>query len=64
MQSRYDLREDPNGWTVFDKFTGWPVVVGGRQQSGLDIVDADELAEILDKMALLGVKPPQGYELD
>jgi hypothetical protein len=58
MRSRYDLREDPFGWTVFDRFTGWPVVVAGAQQSGLNIQDADEMVEILDRLAELGVKLP------
>lgn len=51
MQRRLDLREDPDGWTVFDLFTGWPSVVGGAPQTGLDIQDADDLAELLDRLA-------------
>lgn len=58
IQRRYDLREDPEGWTVFDRFTGWPVVLDGALQSGLDIQDADELAEILDRVATLGIPLP------
>jgi len=45
--ARYDLREDSEGWTVFDVWTGEPVVVDMAVQTGLDIQDADELAEWL-----------------
>jgi hypothetical protein len=54
MQKRFDLREDPDGWTVFDLFTGWPAVVSGVAQTGLDIQDADEMAELLDRLAHSG----------
>jgi len=37
---------------VFDLFTGEPVVIGMVTQTGLDIQDADELAELLDHRAL------------
>jgi hypothetical protein len=47
MIARYDLREDQNGWTVFDIWTGQPVIIRGMPQVGLDIQDADELAEAL-----------------
>lgn len=49
---RYDIREDTEGWTVFDLFTGEPVVIEMVTQTGLDIQDADELAELLDHRAL------------
>jgi hypothetical protein len=51
MPKRYDLREDREGWTVFDIFTGEPVVISAVPQTGLDIQDADELAELLDHKA-------------
>ncbi|HEY1926409.1 MAG TPA: hypothetical protein VGG92_03005 [Caulobacteraceae bacterium] len=52
MARRYDIREDTEGWTVFDLFTGEPVVIEMVTQTGLDIQDADELAELLDHRAL------------
>ena len=52
MPKRYDVREDREGWTVFDVFTGQPVVISAVPQTGLDIQDADELAELLDHKAL------------
>jgi hypothetical protein len=48
MPQRYDIREDREGWTVFDLFTGEPVVISAVPQTGLEIQDADELAELLD----------------
>jgi hypothetical protein len=51
MPGRYDIREEDNGWTVFDVWTGEPVVIALVPQVGLDIQDADELAELLDNLA-------------
>lgn len=48
MPKRYDLREDREGWTVFDIFTGEAVVIAGVPQTGMDVQDADELAELLE----------------
>ena len=53
MGRRYDIREDREGWTVFDVFTGEPVMIHGVPQTGLDIQDADELAELLEKPAMM-----------
>ena len=36
---------------MFDVFTGEPVVIEMVTQTGLDIQDADELAELLDHKA-------------
>ena len=33
---------------MFDLFTGQPVMIAGAPQTGMDIQDADELAELLD----------------
>lgn len=51
---RYDIREDSEGWTVFDVFTGEAVAIHGVPQTGMDVQDADELAELLDHRALQG----------
>jgi hypothetical protein len=48
MSGHYDIRKDSEGWTVFDVWTGETVVIGMEPQPGLDIQDADELAEWLD----------------
>ena len=49
--ARYDLREDSEGWTVFDIWTGEPAVIHLVPQTGLDIQDAAELAELLTWLA-------------
>lgn len=51
---RYVPIKDDDGWTVLDVFTGQPVVISGVRQIGLDIQDADELAELLDHPAMKG----------
>ncbi len=48
MPKRFDIRHDDDGRTVFDIFTGHAVVIAAVPQVGLDIQDADELAELLD----------------
>lgn len=45
---RYDLRRDDEGWTVHDIWTGWPAVVKGAEQVGLDIEVADDLVDLLN----------------
>jgi len=45
--ARYDLQEDEHGWTVVDVWTGATVIIHGVPQVGLDVQDADELAEAL-----------------
>lgn len=52
MNERYDTREDEGGWTVFDIFTGQPVVIMDVPQLGLNIQDAIDLAELLDEPAM------------
>ena len=52
MNERYDIKPDDEGFTVFDIFTGKPVVIMEVPQVGLDIQDASDLAELLDKPAM------------
>ncbi len=54
MSKRYDIREDYAGWTVFDIFTGHPVVIMEVAQVGLEIQDALDLAELLETPAMKG----------
>jgi hypothetical protein len=51
MATRYDIRPDLNGWTVFDTETSTPIVVNGILQVGLSLDDADDLADLLDRLA-------------
>ncbi len=52
MNERYDIKPDDEGFTVFDIFTGKPVVIMEVPQVGLEIQDASDLAELLDKPAM------------
>lgn len=48
-KNRYDMRkEDDGSWTVFDIFTGWPADVNGVPQDGLEMEQADDLADLLN----------------
>ena len=50
MAARYDIRPDDNGWTVYDTATGLPAEVNGVIQSGLFVEDADDLADLLNRL--------------
>lgn len=50
MFFRYDMRRDGDGYTVFDRWTGWPARVRDVEQTGLDIEDADDLVDLLNRM--------------
>lgn len=49
--SRFKMRPDDNGWTVFDNWTGLPVIIAGVTQTGVDLMDADVLSELLQRRA-------------
>jgi hypothetical protein len=51
LSCHYDIREDDTGWSVYDVWTGEPVVIGLTPQTGMDIQDADELADLLNLRA-------------
>lgn len=48
MTTRHEIRADGTGWTVFDVFTGQPVVIHEVPQTGLRIEDAQELARLMN----------------
>lgn len=50
MTVQFDARRDVLGWTVFDRLTGRAVVLGRSAQSGLSWIDADELADRLNRL--------------
>jgi hypothetical protein len=54
MTIQFDTRRDEHGWTVFDRWTGEPVVVAWAQQCGLSFVEADDLASRLNRRRLAG----------
>ncbi|MGA0605365.1 hypothetical protein ACO2Q0_05130 [Phenylobacterium sp. VNQ135] len=54
MTRQYDTRRDARGWTVFDRWTGETVMLGLCAQAGLSWLDADDLAERLNRRRLAG----------
>jgi hypothetical protein len=50
MATRYDIKPDPNGWTVYDVTTHLPAEVNGCIQVGLTTDDADDLADLLNRL--------------
>lgn len=54
MLERYDLRKDRGGWTVFDVWTGQPVVIAQRPQTSLAFKSACELIALLNAQARRG----------
>lgn len=55
MLARYDIRRDPEGWTVFDVWTAEPVVIGAPQV-GLGLEAACDLADLLSRRAARGLR--------
>lgn len=51
MVASYDMRPDDAGWTVFDAATGQAARVNGVTQTGLDLDDADDLVDLLNRLA-------------
>jgi len=54
MTIQYDSRQDRQGWTVFDRWTGQVVVLGRARQSGLSRLEAERLADQLNHRRLRG----------
>ena len=54
MLERYDLERDADGWTVFDVWTGRPVVIARRPQTAMRFHEACELAALLNEQARQG----------
>jgi hypothetical protein len=50
MAAPYSIRADPNGWTVYDITTDMPAKVNGGFQIGLSLDDADDLADLLNRL--------------
>jgi hypothetical protein len=51
---RYRLRAEPDGWTVYDLWTGRPVRLAGGPQSGLPRQVAELTADLLNWRARQG----------
>ena len=50
---RFDLRPDSSGWTIYDRETNEPASVDGHNTVGLSREDAEEIADLLNTLALL-----------
>jgi hypothetical protein len=55
MSTRFDLRPDATGWTVFDQWTGVTVVLAHIPQDGLTRSDALDLVRLLNRRAARAV---------
>jgi hypothetical protein len=49
---RFDIRPDQDGWTIYDRETDRPASVEGYDTVGLPREDADEIADLLNTLAL------------
>ncbi|ACB27611.1 hypothetical protein Mrad2831_5666 [Methylobacterium radiotolerans JCM 2831] len=47
----YDMRPDDEGWTVYAVSTDEPARVNGVRQTGLDMEKADDLVDLLNRLA-------------
>lgn len=47
--ARYDMRHDDDGWAVYDVFTGAVVVERGVPLIGMDIEEADDMVDLLNR---------------
>jgi hypothetical protein len=53
-KDRYALRADGPGWTVYEVWSGNPVVVAGMPQAGLSEIDAKHMAGLLNTQSHKG----------
>jgi hypothetical protein len=59
MLVRYDIRPDPNGWTIFDRTSDLTAEVESFEQVGLPHDDAEEIADLLNTLDVLRRATPQ-----
>lgn len=52
--SRYAVRPDGEGFSVVDIWTAEPAVIAMTPQTGMSALDAEELAEMLNRRAAAG----------
>ena len=48
---RFALRRDRTGWTVYEVWTGEPVVIAMILQTGLSEADAQHTADLMNRRA-------------
>lgn len=50
MDLRYEIRREIDGsWTVLDNITGLPAASDGRDLTGLERADAQDIADVLNR---------------
>lgn len=53
VAGRFDARKEKDGtWTVFDRFTGLPAEVNGTPLVMLDIEEADDAIDLMNRLDL------------
>ena len=57
MLVHFDIRPDENGWTVYDRLKGEPAVIEGFASTALAHHDAEEIADLLNTLALIRPEP-------
>lgn len=50
MAAPYDIKQEGSGWTVYDTATSHAAEVNGFVQIGLSLRDADDLADLLNRL--------------
>lgn len=54
MDHRFAIRPDPEGFSVYDVWTGQTVVIAMAPQDSLSRLDAEHTAQMLNKRARAG----------
>lgn len=58
---RYSLRQEADGtWTVFDIFTNLPAEVNGIPLVMLDMEEADDAVDLMNRLDIEPENPPPG----
>jgi hypothetical protein len=53
VAGRFDARKESDGtWTVFDRFTGLPADVNGYPLVMLDVEEADDAVDLMNRLDL------------
>jgi hypothetical protein len=50
MAAPYEIKAEDGGWTIYDTTTGLPAEVNDVVQVGLSLEDADDLADLLNRL--------------
>lgn len=56
MTDRFELRRLENGWAVWDTRENAPAIVEGRWQTDMSMDDADDMTDLLNRLARNRIK--------